>query len=213
MKPVRKSEILRYLGYKKDMEINEHTDALIDECIEDLKKVIHPQYVYKRFPIQREGNTLLIEGMTINSKALSKNLENCDEVFLFAATIGIQVDQMIRRVEITNMTKAAIYQATGAEMVECVCDALNEKLEVEVKAEGLYVKPRFSPGYGDTSLTLQNDFNRLLKMNEIGIHLTETLLMVPSKSVTAFVGITSHPQKKVSSCSLCDQLDCPSRRE
>jgi cobalamin-dependent methionine synthase I len=213
MKPIRKSEILRYLGYRKDMEINEHTDELIDQCIDELKKVINPQFVYKRFPVKRVDDTILIEGMSINSKALSKNLEGCNEVYLFAATVGIGVDQMIRRVEITNMAKAAIYQATGAEMVECVCDDLNDKLKEKAKEEHLYLKPRFSPGYGDTSLELQKDFERLLKMSEIGIHLTESLLMVPSKSVTAFIGITDHPQKSVSGCKACDKLDCPSRKE
>ena len=210
MKPIRKSEILRYLGYRKDME---HTDELIDQCIDELKKVINPQYVYKRFPVQRVDDMILIEGMSINSKALSKNLEGCNEVYLFAATVGIGVDQMIRRVEITNMAKAAIYQATGAEMVECVCDDLNDKLKEQAKEEHLYLKPRFSPGYGDTSLELQKDFERLLKMSEIGIHLTESLLMVPSKSVTAFIGITDHPQKSVFGCKACDKLDCPSRKE
>ena len=111
------------------------------------------------------------------------------------------------------MAKAAIYQATGAEMVECVCDELNEQLRQDVAQEGLYLKPRFSPGYGGTPLSLQRDFERILHMSAIGISLTETCLMVPSKSVTAFIGITDQKTKSVSGCAACDQQDCPSRKE
>lgn len=213
MKPIRKSEVLRYLGYKKQMEISPEADALVDECIDDLKKVIQPSMTYDRFPIVRDGCTLDIAGMRIASIGLSKNLENCDEVFLFAATAGIGIDRMIKRAELTNMAKATIYQAAGAEIVECICDELNEKLEEKVKAEGKFLKPRFSPGYGDTTLDLQKEFERLLHMSEIGIHLNTSLLMIPSKSVTAFIGITSKKQKRHSGCASCDRLDCPARRE
>lgn len=214
MKEMRKSEVLRYLGYRKQkMEMNEETDAVVDECIELVKKATQPATIYKRLPIRREGNILDIAGMIIDSKDLSRNLKGCDEVFLFAATAGIGIDRLIRKTELTAMSKAAIIQAAGAEAVECICDDLNEQLEKIVRKEGLYLKPRFSPGYGDTTLELQKDFERLLHMSEIGIHLNQSLLMVPSKSVTAFVGITSSKQKHLSGCAACDQLDCPARRE
>lgn len=213
MKPIRKSEVLRYLGYKKHIDISAETDQLVDECIEDLKKVIQPSMTYQRFPLIRHDGILDISGMEISSQSLSKNLENCEEVYLFAATAGIGIDRMIKRAELTNMAKAAIYQAAGAEIVECICDELNEKLAAKVKKEGYFLKPRFSPGYGDTTLELQKDFERLLHMSEIGIHLNASLLMVPSKSVTAFIGITKQKQKRQSGCASCDRLDCPARRE
>lgn len=214
MREIKKSEVMRYLGYRKQkMTMNEETDALIDQCIEDIKKVTTPHTVYKRLPIVRHDGLLDISGMCIRSKDLSRNLKGCNEVFLFAATAGLGIDRLIRKSELTAMSKAAIYQAAGAEAVECICDNLNDQLRAQVKAEGLNLKPRFSPGYGDTSLRLQKDFERLLHMSEIGIHLTDTLLMIPSKSVTAFVGITKGKTKKTSSCAACDLQDCPARRD
>lgn len=213
---VRKHEIYRYLGYskRKQVEPTEEIDALIDECIQDLQKVITPQSVYKRLKLNwLDHETIEVGGMQVTSKSLAKNLAGCQEVFLFGATIGIGVDRLIKRAELTKMAKAAIYQATGAEMVECVCDELNEKLRQEVSQEGLFLKPRFSPGYGGTPLTLQRDFERILKMSSIGITLTDTCLMVPSKSVTAFIGITDKKTKSLSGCAACDQQDCPSRKE
>lgn len=216
MMEVRKSEIYRYLGYskRKKIEITPEIDHLIDECIADLKKVITPATVYKRLPLAwLDEKTIEVGGMQVASTSLAKNLQGCHEVFLFGATIGIGVDRMIKRAELSKMAKAAIYQATGAEMVERVCDELNEQLRQDVAQEGLYLKPRFSPGYGGTPLSLQRDFERILHMSTIGISLTETCLMVPSKSVTAFIGITDQKTKSVSGCAACDQQDCPSRKE
>jgi hypothetical protein len=213
MYPIRKSEVLRYLGYRKSMVISEETDALVDECIADLKKVIQPSSTFARFPITRHDGILDIEGMIIDSESLSRNLKDCDEVYLFAATAGIGIDRMIKRAELTNVAKAAIYQATGAEIVECICDELNDRLKERVAKEGLRLKPRFSPGYGDTSLELQKDFERLLHMSEIGIHLNESLLMVPSKSVTAFIGITKSQAKEKTGCAACTATNCTIRRE
>ena len=52
------------------------------------------------------------------------------------------------------------------------------------------IRSRFSPGYGDFSLTYQLDFDRILNMrNTLGITLNDALLMTPSKSITAVIGI------------------------
>ena len=43
-------------------------------------------------------------------------------------------------------------QAAAAAAIEAVCDEENDRLREEIEAEGLYLRPRFSPGYGDLSL-------------------------------------------------------------
>ena len=49
---------------------------------------------------------------------------------------------------------------------------------------------RFSPGYGDLALAHQKEVLKLLNAEKnVGITLTDTCLMVPTKSVSAIVGI------------------------
>ena len=51
-------------------------------------------------------------------------------------------------------------------------------------------RPRFSPGYGDVPLDAQRDiFSALDISKNLSVYLNDSLLMSPSKSVTAFVGI------------------------
>ena len=49
---------------------------------------------------------------------------------------------------------------------------------------------RYSPGYGDFPLTAQRELLSLLDApRKVGVSLTDTLLMVPSKSVSAIIGV------------------------
>ena len=87
-------------------------------------------------------------------------------------------------------------QATAAAMTETWCDRINERIRLEAEQEGLYTRPRFSPGYGDLPLDLQREISAILNMSkEIGVSLTDTMLMTPSKSVTALIGISDTPGK------------------
>ena len=44
---------------------------------------------------------------------------------------------------------------------------------------------RFSAGYGDFDIAYQSDFLRILKAYTIGVSLTESQQLVPTKTVTA----------------------------
>lgn len=123
------------------------------------------------------------------SQDLGRNLSSCKKIALFAATIGPQVDAMIRKAQIVSPVEAAVLQATGAMYIEKVVDLVNQRIKKEAAALGLKTKPRYSPGYGDVPLTMQKDFFRLLPCTRIGLSLMDTLIMSPEKSVTAFVGL------------------------
>jgi hypothetical protein len=65
------------------------------------------------------------------------------------------------------------------------------------------MRPRFSPGYGDFDLSVQTNICDVLKTGKtIGVTLTDSLLMMPSKSVTAVVGLfrTEQPAQLSSGC-------------
>jgi cobalamin-dependent methionine synthase I len=99
-------------------------------------------------------------------------------------------------------------------MLETYCDQQNEKLKQEYLERGLYLRPRFSPGYGDFPLECQTALAGALELNKrIGITLTDSLLMAPSKSVTAVIGISNIPRTcTVHGCEACAKTDCAYRR-
>ena len=220
--PTDLNEVYRYLGFHGITPTPEMT-GIIQECLEKLQEVSAPRSFYLYTPLEIipagevsteevsageaaeasapeaasvEGASaplLRFAGMEVRSKGLARNLAGCREVCLLAATIGPGVDLLIRRAQVSAMSRAVIYQAAGAAMIEAYVDGLNEQIRQEAHARGLFLRPRFSPGYGDFSLGHQTDFARVLEMQKTcGITLGSSLLMTPSKSVTAVIGLSDH---------------------
>ena len=110
---------------------------------------------------------------------------------MMAVTLGPAPDMLVRKAEVRDMMKAYTYQAVGAAMAEAWCDEINIKIVEEAKAKGLHARPRFSPGYGDFPLEVQKDFEKILDMpKSVGITLSDSLLMTPTKSITAVIGLS-----------------------
>ena len=71
-----------------------------------------------------------------------------------------------------------------------------------------------SPRYGDFPLECQRQIAPALELNKrIGVTLTDSLLMAPSKSVTAVIGVSRLPRNcTVQGCEVCAKRDCAYRR-
>ena len=103
------------------------------------------------------------------------------------ATVGIALDRLIAKYSRISPAKALLLQALGAERIEALCDTFCDDIQ---KAHKIALKPRFSAGYGDLPLDTQNSIFGLLNLpKNIGLTLNDSMLMSPSKSVTAFIGI------------------------
>jgi cobalamin-dependent methionine synthase I len=88
------------------------------------------------------------------------------------------------------MARAAAVQAAGAAMIEAYVNEECQEIHQQALAQGKHDHPRFSPGYGDLPLEMQKDVMTALDCGRtVGITLTDSLLMTPSKSVTAIIGM------------------------
>lgn len=212
---VDRKETLRYLGYR-GQEADEKTGKLLDEVTEELEKNSLPKSIYREYDCSVEGNQVKIGPLNVVSHHLSKNLQGCEKAVILAATIGRCADLMIKKYSVTNMAKAAVVQAAGASAIENYVDEIEEEVRKSAKERGLYLRPRFSPGYGDFPLDYQKEVFQLLECSKrIGITLTEGNLMMPTKSVTAVIGLTTQERQSChqKTCSSCEKIDCEFRVE
>ena len=190
-----KKEIQRYLGYQGIAKADENVLMLIDECTDILEKNITPRHICRTFPLQLEkdpdgADILCFGGITVKSNDLARHVRGCSKIVMMAATLGPSPDRLIARAEMTMVLKALVFQAAGAAMIESYCDEVCRGIKEEAAACELEATERFSPGYGDLSLEYQKDFERILEMKKnLGVGFTDSLLMTPSKTVTAFVGL------------------------
>jgi len=98
-----------------------------------------------------------------------------------------------------------IFDSAATALVERAADAANARARAYAAKQGSFTSWRFSPGYGDLPLAVQRDFLAALDATrQLGITLTPSNLMVPTKSVTAIVGVHPDPQPGLeSSCAVC----------
>lgn len=210
---INKSEILRYLGYGKNLA-DENVMNIIDVCIYELMNASSMRSVHGIFDISINCNTIDFGGFKVESSNLSKNLYGCSQAILFAATLGSKTDFILNKCSKTDMGKAVIMEACAVEIIEKYCDECQQNIELDMSENHIYLRPRFSPGYGDFNINYQKDMMSMLDLpRKAGITLTDGYMLAPSKSVTAVIGLSTTKQNcHKKGCEECSKLDCQFRR-
>ena len=209
----RIKEAIRYLGYKKTT-IDEKILSIIQESFQELEKISELKSIHHIFDLTEKDDELQIGNLLIKSQSLQKNLKGCTQVVLFCATMGLAVDRRIRSYELTNMAKAVVMQACAAAILEEYCDEMQGEIAQQLAEEKLYLRPRFSPGYGDFSILHQKEILDMLDApKRIGLTMTDAYMLAPTKSVTAVIGVskTKEPCHQ-KGCEECTKVDCLYRR-
>lgn len=204
------SEVIRYCRAEAEEELLE----IINECMSECRDKLSYRVCYAEFDIDFKNGEIVFSFMTTDSTDLIKNLSGARSAVVFGASIGMEIDRLIIKYGRISPLKALVFQAIGAERIESLCDVFCEKLGEKYKKNGLYLKPRFSAGYGDFSLEYQKDIFRVLDCpRKIGLTLNESLVMSPSKSVTAIIGISEFKDGcQDSACEGCGKADCEFRK-
>lgn len=185
---IPKNEILRY------MRAREETDKILQVVSEAEKLVLDVatcRVCWTEVEIRKlSENSLTLGNIKIVSADLSKRLWGCNRAFVFAATVGVGVDRVIRSSEIKSTLLSLACDAAGSALVEAVCDIIDKELAEKAQKQEKQTSKRFSAGYGDLSLEYQRDICALLDTpRNIGASLTDGVMMAPSKTVTAIIGI------------------------
>jgi len=210
-------DILRYAGVSRTVPA---MVELMNSCLEETRDTWSYRVCYREFPVVHSDERLQLTFAETTSKHLKRNLQNCDSIVLFAATVGIEIDRLAARYAHTSPARMVMLHAIGTERIEALCDCFNREVAQEKAARGKQTAPRFSPGYGDLPLVLQKDVFQVLDCpRKIGVSLNESLLMVPSKSVTAIIGVGAIGEqaetencRRMFDCRMCGRETCAYKR-
>lgn len=180
--PVSEREILRYAGVRSGgCDLN----GLLNSALDEARPVLSYKVACSEVMISVSGDEVDFGLFKAKSKSLAKNLSGCGVAIIFAATVGIGLDRLIMKYGRTAPSRALMMQAIGAERIEALCGVFCREI-----SGGRILRPRFSPGYADLSLDTQTDIFKLLTPEtKIGLSLNTSMLMSPTKSVTAFIGV------------------------
>ncbi len=206
---IDKAEVLRYLGINGRPDTQ--TERLIDKCADKLSLAIRPKYTYRHFDLSYNANnySLTDSSTVLSGKTAINRLNGCTSCYVMAATLGQEADMLIRKAQVTDMAEAVVMDACATDLIEKICDCAEDEISHISASNGTFARQRFSPGYGDLPLSLQVDICNLLDTTrKIGVSLTDELLLLPTKSVTAFIGITpEQPADKTNYKSGCENCN------
>lgn len=199
------NEILRYLGYR-NTAIPKALDELIKSCMELTLKTIQPKSIYHRYPISflSEGIAVSSTNIVLQGKSIRDHLQECKEIFLLAGTIGTEMDKLIRTKMVVSPDEGVILDSCATAAIEMLMDLTENSIRNMCEQNEESITWRFSPGYGDLPLDTQiNLLAALDTSRKIGLTVSRSLILIPSKSVTAVIGVS----KKVSRISQQNHCD------
>lgn len=204
------TQVLRYAGMSNTAAPESVAD-LIDKCMPLILKSVSFKACYLEAPVSIKGCCVDFDYAGVESKSLSVLLKGCERAILVAATAGIQADMIVKRAEVTSKAEALILNSVAIAGIEKYMTVLNRFFKEQYSEFSL--RPRFSPGYGDVPLSFQKDLLTVLDTSrKIGVTLSDSLLMTPTKSVSAIIGLGKdgcvHIDKE---CDLCNKKDCEFR--
>ncbi len=154
--------------------------SLSDTAKQAVCAVAECAYTFKKTSVRITGDTVTLGFGQYKSAALSRFLNGCSSAFVVAVTLGHGVDRLLRQKAVVSTTEQFVTDAVASTYAESLCDYVQSILPEKTGR-------RFSPGYGDLPLSMQEPL--LQYLDNTNISLTESGLMIPSKSVTFIAGV------------------------
>jgi len=195
---------------RKKLHIKERTNHAeeLDRLIQDAQMIRKPKALYKEAFIEsRADDTVTVDGITFKSRILRVNLENVYRVFPYAITCGLELEEWSKKI-------TDFLQGFWAEEIKETVLYMARDYFIKYLGEYYHLghTARMNPGsLADWPIEEQRPLFTLLGNAQelIGVHLTPSLMMVPTKSVS---GILFPTEVDFSSCQLCPRELCPGRK-
>lgn len=201
-----KDATLRYLHTTEDV-LSASENAKVDEAISDVLLHAEPRAIHRIFRLESKDKVLSVDAsINLNYPDLQSHLQGCEECLFIAGTLGVAMDTRLKYVSHIDMAKYIMMDAAAGALIEETLDLLEASLPIERTTF------RYSPGYGDVPLSLQKELLAVLDtQRKIGLSVTPQFLMVPTKSISGFVGIGATRRERT--CDGCKLFDtCEFRR-
>ncbi len=207
---MRIEEVMRYLGYQNN-QVDQQTMQRVREIIQSVEETIVPRWDFQSFEVRKwsKDRVELVDlPFPLEGESIAEHLQSSLRIYLMAVTLGVESERMLLRTQAISMTDSLILDSCLSAYVEDAADQCESEIR-KLIAESEELTFRFSPGYGDLPLTVHQELIRNLKWDRIlGITTTNSMMMVPSKSVIAVIGVEEMNEKKNKTMRPCGNQSC-----
>jgi hypothetical protein len=200
--PAAVAQRLRYNPARAEGAVN------LEELLALARSLIRLRAIYEISYTGAKGEeTVEVAGVVFRSRILRRNLDQAQKVFPFIMTAGPALEtaasssgDLLKQYYLEEMANIALENGAGW-LAECLktrwgFPGLASMDPGSLEDWPITEQPKLFSIFGDTE--------RL-----VGVRLTESMLMVPRKSIS---GIFFPSEEGFSSCQLCERASCPARR-
>lgn len=219
-------EVLRYLGFrqfragerKEGCAAAQGSDQVQETLLEirglarELQAIARPKGIFKRIPLTVEAGeySLLNGNLPLPGKSIRNHLKESREVILVTGTLGVSIDEYLRRLQLRDMKKAVLSDSIASVAIENILDQVQQDIRKTLSATE-FLTDRFAPGYGDLPMTLNGPLAQILDTKRaIGLTVSGSGIMIPRKSILAIIGLADKAQPQFArGCAACTMnQDC-----
>lgn len=200
------------LGFAEDA-LPEPFDEYVAQALEQSAELcdIHGAFCFpEKSELSASKGLLSIDGTEFGiGKTVGKELRNATSMALFICTAGEKISQQSAQLlKGDNPVLGYIYDLLGSMIVEAATDLLQQEIKQLAAEHGLLITNRYSPGYCKWSVGDQHKLFSFFPEGCCGIHLTDSSLMHPVKSVSGLIGLGKDVAYREYTCDLCSMTDC-----
>ena len=194
----------------KKLHVNEGTqDARnLKKLVDKAQKIGKPKAIYRIAYIESRGDDYVImEGVKLSSRVLVVNLEHAYRAFPLLSTCGWELEEL--SCTVSDMLQIFWIDTIKEMALRTAMETLKRHLKETYK---IVQSATMSPGsLKDWPIEEQKPLFTLVGDTEnlIGVKLTDSYMMIPTKSVSALYFPT---KENFESCQLCPRENCTGRR-
>jgi hypothetical protein len=216
---LNKKDVLRGLGMGSSSSIRPEIDRLIDKTLQDeeVLKLIRPAFAYAIHTVrQMEPNHCCLEGgVILHGEIIPRVFAGAETLAVAIATIGPELETAARECfQQGKRLYGLILDAIGTSTAENMIFAIHDMINREAVSGGCTASSPVCPGGVDWPITEQFKLFKLAPAHEIGVHLTDTAMMAPRKSLSLVMGLGDN-MPTWSATERCDRCsnggNCPYR--
>ena len=184
------------------------TAAELQHLLDQAIALARPKALYKVTTVEPGQNgAVILDGTPFHSRIMCLNLDGIHRAFPYIATCGLELHQW--KESFSDPFTGYLVDTITALALGSAIENLFAHLE---RQYGLGKTATMNPGsLEDWPLQAQTPLFDLLgdPSTDIGVSLTDSLLMIPRQSVS---GLLFETEKDFVNCQLCPRQECPNRR-
>jgi hypothetical protein len=222
-KNVQQAEYSRLLGYPRNYELAERSRELADWArtwyAENGKPWI---YVREAERLDIANGRLRLECVDFSSRRLHEQLREAQAhaAILVAVSAGRECEEKARQLWLEEKPDEYFFlEVFGSAVVEHLVTLAGARLCAWADLHGMAVLPHYSPGYPEWDISDQKKLLELIRSKKFReeIHVLDTGMLSPKKSLLAVFGVTQHVHrvrnlKELIPCESCSMPSCQYRR-